>query len=127
MIMARIMTRSGTNMTRKLLDPGRAGGAAGLVAAVVLMGTAAMGAEAPVLNIENQSEHPVKVALPGAPAATIASGAEPVRIEGANEDGAGVTARLWWTSDPRQLCQIYTPWERTITVTGSREILCRSR
>lgn len=79
------------------------------------------------LDIENRSEHPVKVALPGVPAATVGQGAEAARIETASDGATGVTARLWWTSDPRQLCQIYTPWGRTITVTGSREILCRSR
>jgi hypothetical protein len=104
-------------------------GAAALIGALWLLSAATGGAAAEVrwLSVENRSDHPVKLALPATPAATIAPGAEPARIE-ANADGAtGVTARLWWTSDPRQLCQIYTPWERTITVTGSREIICRSR
>ncbi len=103
---------------------------AGTVAATA-PGRTAVAVDGTWLDIENRSEHPVKVALPGAPALTVPVGAEPVRVEagrdGAGDDATGVTARLWWTSDPRQLCQIYTPWGRTVTVTGSREILCRSR
>lgn len=103
---------------------------AGMLAAAVPSSSAA--AEGAFwLAIENQSAHPVKVALPGTPALIVPAGAEPARIEdgrnGGGDDETGVTARLWWTSDPRQLCQIYTPWGRTVTVTGSREILCRSR
>jgi hypothetical protein len=103
---------------------------AGMVAAAPASSSAA--AEGAFwLAIENRSEHPVKVALPGAPALTVPAGGEPARIEagrnGDGDGGTGVTVRLWWTSDPRQLCQIYTPWGRTVTVTGSREILCRSR
>jgi hypothetical protein len=118
---------------------GRAGGrrqgrrldveAATLTAALwlLLAATGGAAAEGRWLSVENRSDHPVKLALPGTPAATIAPGGEPARIEAEADGATGVTARLWWTSDPRQLCQIYTPWERTITVTGSREILCRSR
>lgn len=110
---------------RRRLGPG----AAALAGALWTLASASGGAAASDgwLSIENRSDHPVKLALPGAPATIVAPGGEPARIE-ADADGAtGVTARLWWTSDPRQLCQIYTPWERTITVTGSREIICRSR
>lgn len=103
----------------------RALAAAAVACTVLAAGSGA--AAAASLSVENRSEHPVKVALPGAKAATLAPGGEPARIEAEADGGTGVTARLWWTSDPRQLCQIYTPWERTITVTGSREILCRSR
>jgi hypothetical protein len=116
----------GSDRCRRL-GPGVAALAGALSLLLATMGSAA--AEARWLSIENRSDHPVKLALPGAPATIVAPGAEPARIEAdADADGAtGVTARLWWTSDPRQLCQIYTPWQRTITVTGSREIICRSR
>jgi hypothetical protein len=105
-------------------------GAAALAGGIGLLLAATAGGDAGTgsLTIENRSEHPVKLALPGTPAAVIGPGAEPARVEAVvAQDATGVTARLWWTSDPRQLCQIYTPWERTITVTGSREIICRSR
>ncbi|MCU0893505.1 MAG: hypothetical protein MUD06_04145 [Rhodospirillales bacterium] len=104
-------------------------GAAALTGALWLLLSATGGAAAEDrwLSVENRSDHPVKLALPGTPAATIAPGAEPAQVQAKAEGATGVTARLWWTSDPRQLCQIYTPWERTITVTGSREIICRSR
>lgn len=96
--------------------------------AVLLTAAASHAADEPSLAIENRSEHPVKVALPGVPAATVPPEGSPVSVSAADlGDSVGVTARLWWVKDPRQLCQIYTPWGRTITVTGSREILCRSR
>jgi hypothetical protein len=103
--------------------------AAALTALAVLLAAAAShAAEEPSLAIENRSEHPVKVALPGVPATTVPPDSDPVSVAAIDPgDGVGVTARLWWVKDPRQLCQIYTPWGRTITVTGSREILCRSR
>lgn len=114
-----------------------AGRAVALAAALAGMVAAALPASSAAaegafwLAIENRSEHPVKVALPGTPAVIVPAGGEPARIEagrdGAGDGGTGVTVRLWWTSDPRQLCQIYTPWGRTVTATGSREILCRSR
>lgn len=115
----------GSGLTGRRRGAKRALAAAAVACAVLAAGNGV--AAGAWLSVENRSEHPVKVAVPGAPAATIAPGADPARIEATSDGDTGVTARLWWTSDPRQLCQIYTPWERTITVTGSREILCRSR
>ncbi|MBL8659213.1 MAG: hypothetical protein JNM75_05610 [Rhodospirillales bacterium] len=78
--------------------------------------------------VENRSDHPVKAVLPGSRPVTIPSGDTPVPLpDGDAEHGVGVTVRLWWTSDPRQLCQIYVPWDRTVSVTGSNEIRCLGR
>lgn len=117
--------RSNGSHRRQRLGPGAAALAG--VLWMLLAAPAGAAAEGRWLSVENRSDHPVKLALPGTPAAMIAPGAEPSRIEAGSDGATGVTARLWWTSDPRQLCQIYTPWGRTITVTGSREIICRSR
>lgn len=125
------MTEGGSGRGRQA---GRAVALASAVASVLAAAVPSSSAAAEGafwLAIENRSEHPVKVALPGTPAVIVPAGGEPARIEagrdGAGDGGTGVTVRLWWTSDPRQLCQIYTPWGRTVTATGSREILCRSR
>lgn len=78
--------------------------------------------------IDNRSDHPVKVALPGGPGRVIAAGEPAVNLRiDADDDAVGTTVRLWWVSDPLQLCQIVTPWDRTVTVTGTVEIRCRSR
>ncbi len=101
--------------------------AAALLAAGLADGADAFASEG-MVQVENGSDHPVKAVLPGARALVIAPGAAPVEMSGTTADaGVGVTVRLWWTTDPRQLCQIYVPWGQTVTATGSDEIRCLGR
>lgn len=80
------------------------------------------------ITIDNQSDHTVKVAIPGGTARIFPPGAPPAAIPiDADDDAVGTTLRLWWVPDPLQLCQIVTPWQRTVTITGSQEIRCLSR
>ncbi len=86
------------------------------------------------ISIDNQSSHPVKVAAPGADSLTLAPKAAPATLDVDAQAAAsaaaapiGAMVRVWWTNDPLQLCQIFTPWSRTLTITGDREIHCRSR
>jgi hypothetical protein len=32
-----------------------------------------------------------------------------------------------WVAEPRQLCRIFAPWDRTLVVTGDQVIDCRSQ
>lgn len=81
-----------------------------------------------MITIENQSAHAVKVAIPGGSARVFAPAAPPAVVPiDADDEAVGTTLRLWWVSDPLQLCQIVTPWDRTVTITGSHEIRCLSR
>ncbi len=101
--------------------------AAALLAVGAAVGGSAFAGEG-MVQVENGSDHPVKAVLPGARALVVAPGAAPVEMSGTTVDaGVGVTVRLWWTTDPRQLCQIYVPWGQTVTVTGSNEIRCLGR
>jgi hypothetical protein len=76
--------------------------------------------------IENHSPERIKVAAPGG-SAVVEPGAPPVGVTFETEEERGVTLRIWWVSNPRQLCQIVVPWDRTVTVSGDTQILCLSR
>ncbi len=92
----------------------------------------AAGADDRSIAVDNRSAKTVKVVAPGG-AAIVEAEAEPVTVTvaaagGADaEDAVGVEVTAWWVSEPRQLCQIFTPWGRTVIVSGSRTIRCRSR
>jgi hypothetical protein len=45
----------------------------------------------------------------------------------AADEPVGLTVQIWWTAQPRQLCRIFAPWDRTITVTGDAVIVCLSQ
>ncbi len=78
------------------------------------------------VTIDNQSASTIKVAAPGGSAIVDAS-SDPVEVGFDNEEKVGVDLAVWWVSKPRELCQIFVPWERTVIVTGKSTIRCRSR
>lgn len=97
-------------------------------AIVVLAALTATGKEAfagGTITIENQTTKSVKVVAPGG-RATIEAKGEPVSVAFDTDAEVGVQVEAWWVSEPRQLCQIFTPWGRTVVITGSRTIRCRS-
>lgn len=79
-----------------------------------------------VITIENQSPFAIKAVAPGG-SAVIESASEPISITFDNDEPVGVTLRIWWVNKPLQLCQIYTPWDRTVTVSGRAQIICLSQ
>lgn len=79
-----------------------------------------------VITIDNQSPFAIKAVAPGG-SAVIDSHAQPVSIEFENDEPVGVTLRIWWVRKPLELCQIYTPWDRIVTVSGQRQIICLSQ
>lgn len=82
-------------------------------------------ATAGTIVVDNQSPSPVKVVAPGG-SAVVPPGSEPSEIAFDNDEQVGVTVRIWWTSEPRQLCQVFTPWEHRVVVTGKAAIRCRA-
>jgi hypothetical protein len=80
---------------------------------------------AETITFDNQSKHKIKVVAPGG-SAVIEPGSGPVDVSFKNEGAIGVDINMWWVSNPRQLCQIFTPWQRLVVVSGKSIINCRS-
>ncbi len=85
----------------------------------------AFSAQAGSVLVENNSPHKVKVSSIGGKGFVEPGKAEKISFK--NEEG-GADINIWWVKNARQLCQIYTPWDRTISVTVKYgEIQCMSR
>ena len=82
------------------------------------------GAEGTV-TVENRSGFAVKVAGEGG-GARVDKMAEPATIAFEGGKNVGIDLKIWWVSKPRELCQLFVPWERTVVVSGSTTIRCRS-
>lgn len=81
--------------------------------------------EQPWLLFENVSAHDVKVVGP-ARAFIIKAGAPAERVTFEADDGLGVDLNIWWKNNPRELCQISTPWSRRVRIAGRQTIVCLS-
>lgn len=80
--------------------------------------------EAGDLRIINQTIQEVKVASIGGQGRVPAQ--EEATISFKNDEN-GADINIWWVKNARQLCQIYTPWDRTILITGKYTIQCLSK
>lgn len=75
--------------------------------------------------IDNRSGRAVKAVAKGGRAVVEPdTGPTPMTVESDAE--TGIDLKIWWTAAPRELCQLFVPWERTVIVTGSTTIRCRS-
>ena len=82
-------------------------------------------AQAGSIVVENKSPHKVKVSSIGGSGFVNPGNTETINFKN-DENGADIN--IWWVKNARQLCQIYTPWDRSITVTVRyNEIQCMSR
>lgn len=80
--------------------------------------------QAAELTIENKSDHRVKVSAIGGAGLIEPHSHKTLTF---NNEETGADINIWWFDKARELCQIYTPWDRTITVTGKYSIQCLSR
>ena len=96
-------------------------GAAALLA-VFAWTSAAVAGE---IAIDNRSQHPIKAVARGG-RATLDAESGPTAVTFDNDADIGIDLKVWWTDEPRQLCQTFVPWQRTVIVSGSRTIRCRS-
>lgn len=74
--------------------------------------------------VENKSAQKIKISAIGGSAYVEADSEKSISFK--NEEN-GATLNIWWVKNARQLCQIFTPWERTIIVTGKHTIQCLSK
>ncbi len=76
--------------------------------------------------IDNRSAHAVKAVAVGG-RAEVEPGAGPIAVRFEADAKIGIDLKLWWTARPRELCQQFVPWNRTVVVTGDQIIRCRSQ
>jgi hypothetical protein len=94
-------------------------------AAAVLAVLAAPAAAGGTVSVENRSGLAVKVAGEGG-GARVGEMSEPTAIAFTGGKDVGIDIKIWWVSKPRELCQLFVPWERTVVVSGTAFIRCRS-
>ncbi len=76
------------------------------------------------MQVENKTSKQLKVSSVGGRAYVDAHSVKTVSFDNDEEE---VTIALWWVENARQLCQVFTPWDRTIIVTGKSTIQCLSK
>lgn len=86
---------------------------------------AAVSGEQQVLLFENASAHDVKVVGPGR-AFILKAGAPAEQVTFDTDDSLGVQLNIWWKNNPRELCQLFTPWSRRVRIAGRHTIVCMS-
>jgi hypothetical protein len=74
--------------------------------------------------VHNNSDHKIKVASIGGSGMIEAKSSQSIEFKN-TEIGADIN--IWWVKNARELCQIYTPWNRTILVSGKHTITCLSK
>lgn len=77
------------------------------------------------LLIENKTEHDLRIAGPGGKG-RMKAGDEPLEIFFDTTDDA-IEVKVWFADDPRQLCIMYTPFNRKVVVSGKSIIGCLTR
>jgi len=95
------------------------------IIALVFLVTASPVIAAETITFDNQSSHKVKLVAPGG-SAVLEPASGPVDVSFENDGEIGVDINMWWVSNPRQLCQIFTPWQRLVVISGKKHIRCRS-
>ncbi len=84
----------------------------------------AVSAEAGSVVIENKTTLKVKVSSIGGSGFVEPAATKTIFFKN-EQNGADIS--IWWVKNARQLCQFFTPWDRTITVTGKYSIQCMSK
>lgn len=74
--------------------------------------------------VRNNSAHKIKVASIGGQGIIEAKTSKSIEFK---NDEIGADINIWWVKNARELCQVYTPWNRTISVTGKHTIQCLSK
>jgi hypothetical protein len=109
-----------------LMGKARGGGAIAAAAVLLLIAAGAPALAEGKIIVENRSVRTIKMAAPGG-SAVVEPGSPPVTVSFTSDEPVGLTVQIWWTAQPRQLCRIFAPWDRTITVTGDAVIVCLSQ
>ncbi|MCW8904642.1 hypothetical protein [Sedimenticola sp.] len=96
-----------------------------LLTALLVGAGPALSGEQQELLFENDSAHDIKVVGPGR-AFILTAGAPAERVTFEADDSLGVQLNIWWKHNPRELCQLFTPWSRRVRIAGRQTIVCMS-
>jgi hypothetical protein len=77
------------------------------------------------ISVENRSPMKIKVVGDGG-SSTIEAGAAAMELAFDGGKDVGIDVKIWWTNNVRELCQLFVPWGRTVVVSGTTYIRCRS-
>jgi len=103
--------------------------AKGLTAVIIVASILAVfvttASAAGTVTVQNRSGLAIKVAGEGG-SARVDKMAEPITVAFEGGKNVGIDVKIWWVSKPRELCQLFVPWDRTVVVSGTMTIHCRS-
>lgn len=95
------------------------------MAASILAALATTASAGGTVTVQNRSGLAIKVAGQGG-SARVDKMAEPTTVAFEGGKNVGIDVKIWWVSKPRELCQLFVPWDRTVVVSGTTTIRCRS-
>ena len=98
----------------------------GVLSLVGLVGHARSAVAEGMITVDNGSASPIKVAGQGG-SAVVDAGAKGVEVKFEGGTDIGIDAKIWWIENARELCQLFVPWQRTVVVSGTSTIRCRSQ
>lgn len=78
------------------------------------------------IDVDNQSTLKIKVVGEGGKA-LVDKGVKGIQVKFEGGTDIGIDLKIWWVARPRELCQLFVPWKRTVVVTGTSTIHCRSQ
>jgi hypothetical protein len=98
----------------------------GALCFVALGGHAGSASAEGTIDVDNQSTLKIKVVGEGGNA-LVDKGISDIQVRFEGGTDIGIDLKIWWVAKPRELCQLFVPWQRTVVVTGTSTIHCRSQ
>jgi hypothetical protein len=98
----------------------------GALSLTCIVGHAGRAAAEEMIKVDNGSPSMIKVVGDGGKA-VVDSGAKGVQVRFEGGTDIGIDLKIWWVAKPRELCQLFVPWDRTVVVSGTSTIHCRSQ
>lgn len=97
-----------------------------LIGGLSLVGHGGPAAAEGMITVDNGSTSTIKVVGEGGNA-RVDMGAKGVQVRFEDGTDIGIDLKIWWVAKPRELCQLFVPWQRTVVVSGTSTIRCRSQ
>jgi hypothetical protein len=98
----------------------------GALCFVALGGHADSAAAQGTITVDNGSPSTIKVVGDGGKA-FVDMGVKGIQVRFEGGTDIGIDLKIWWVAKPRELCQLFVPWDRTVVVSGTSTIHCRSQ
>ena len=98
----------------------------GALSLTFIVGHAGRAVAEEMIKVDNGSTSTIKVVGDGGKA-VVDPGAKGVQVGFEGGTDIGIDLKIWWVAKPRELCQLFVPWDRTVVVSGTSTIRCRSQ